>query len=183
MASKKSVARAAGKVKRADRDEVKHGKQALATKVKAKAPSPGDMTAAEEAALTRVIALLETGFLAIAADGVVDEAELRNLGGNFAEWLGQNVPVDALVEVVEGFARALHDQGFGGRLAYLAGALDEPGRLDAFHFAAMLAACDGEVNAQELGVLGEIAEAFEIPEEVATADFRQIYEQVMNLGD
>jgi tellurite resistance protein len=181
---KKTLARVSAKLSDKEPEHVKKGKSALAKSLhgkKAKAPSA--MTDEEQEALIRTLNVLETGFLAVAADGVIEQVEFDNMGINFAAWLGQDVPSDALVELVDQFIKGLSDQGFEGRLEYLASALDTDSRWAAFRFAAALSACDGEVNQDELGVLTDIAEAFGIPEKEANAEFNAIYRDVMEIVD
>lgn len=183
MATKrKPGTKAKAAVKTHETEEIKKGKSALAKKTKAKQQKqPPAIAPEEEAALLRLLAILETGFLATAADGVVDVAEFDNLGANFAAWLEQDLSGDDLREVLEGFLGHLNEDGFQGRLQYLSETLDKDSRRVAFDFAAMLSACDGDVSEEELGVLGEIGSAFGIPQREAQRRFNEICELV--LGD
>lgn len=183
MATKrKPNTKAKAAVQAHETDEVKKGKSALARKTKAKQQQQTPaITPEEEGALLRLLAILETGFLATMADGVIDPAEFDNLGHNFAVWLDQDLNGDDLREVLEGFLGHFKEDGLDGRLQYLSEALDRDSRRVAFDFAAMLSACDGDVADEELGMLEHIAKAFGIPKREAQQRFNEICELV--LGD
>lgn len=184
MATKrKPTPRAKAAVQVHETDEVRRGKSALARKTKAKQQRQAApvVSPEEEAALLRLLAILETGFLATVADGIIEDAEFDNLGENFAVWLEQDISSEDLREVLDGFLAHLKEDGLEERLAYLAQALDADSRRVAFTFASMLSACDGDVAEEELGMLGRIAEVFGLPRREAQQRFREICELV--LGD
>lgn len=161
-------------------EEVARGKKALARKTLAlsQRQPPPPMTASDEEALLRLLAILETGFLATAADGVVDEPEFDNLGTNFAFWLDQELSSEDLREVIEGFLEHLEEDGFDGRLQYLSETLDEGSRRVAFDFASLMVACDGDVSEAELGVVGQIAGAFGLARDEAQKRFNDMCRHV-----
>ena len=78
--------------------------------------------------------------------------------------------------MLDGFVTALEEQGLEARLAWLAGQLDAQSRRVAYTLASAVVVCDAEVNDDELGVLGDIAGALEIPEDEAQATFDQVRE-------
>lgn len=177
--SKHRIAKAKASVSAKETEELRTGKKALSRKLRAKEQTSSvAFSEAEESALLRILGVLETGFLAVIADGVLHQAEFRNLGVNFAAWLEQDVSADDLGEVLAGFADHLEEDGLEGRLEYLAEALDENSRDVAYGFACMLVACDGSVTGDELGVLARIAGAFGIPAEDAKARFLGIVDLV-----
>jgi hypothetical protein len=182
MATKrKPTTQAKAAVQTHETDEVRKGKSALASKTKAKQQKREPaMSPEEEKALLRLLAILETGFLATMADGVIEPSEFDNLGANFAIWLDQDLTGDDLREILEGFLRHLKEDGIDGRLSYLAQALDNPSRRVAFDFAAMLSACDGDVAEEELGMLEGIADAFEIPKKEAQRRFNEMCRLVLS---
>ena len=181
MATKrKPSTKAKAAVQTHETDEVRKGKTALATKTKAKKQKQEPrMSAEEEKALLRLLAILETGFLATMVDGIIEPAEFDNLGANFAVWLEQDLSGEDLHEILQGFLKHLKEDGLNERLRYLTHTLDKPSRRVAFDFAAMLSACDGEVAEEELGMLGTIAKAFDIPEKEAQQRFDEICELVL----
>ena len=142
------------------------------------AEEPAYDSADEEAEVDRLVGLLETGFLAVAADGELADEEIENMGANFASWLGGQLAPAQLATLLDGFAEALETEGLEGRLAALAELLDDASRRTAFNFACVLVACDGDIADAELGVLGDIAEVFAIPEEEAQDRFHRIAKQV-----
>lgn len=183
MATKrKPTSKARAAVQAHETDEVKRGKTALARKTKAQKQrqSTPPISADEQNALLRLLAILETGFLASAADGVVEPAEFNNLGANFASWLDQDISGEDLHEIINGFIGHLKEDGFEGRLEYLAETLDKPSRRVAFDFAAMLSACDGDVSEEELGVLENIATAFGLSKREAQQHFNAMCELVLS---
>lgn len=182
MATKrKPTTQAKAAVQTHETDEVRRGKSALASKTKAKKQKQEPtISPEEERALLRLLAILETGFLATMADGVVEPSEFQNLGANFAIWLDQDLSGDDLREILEGFLEHLREDKIEGRLSYLAQTLDKPSRRVAFEFAAMLSACDGEVAEEELGMLEGIADAFEIPKKEAQKRFNEMCAMVLS---
>ena len=93
--------------------------------------------------------------------------------------LEQDLSGEDLHEILQGFLKHLKEDGLNERLRYLTHTLDKPSRRVAFDFAAMLSACDGEVAEEELGMLGTIAKAFDIPEKEAQQRFDEICELVL----
>lgn len=183
MATKrKPTSKAKAAVQTHETEEVRKGKSALAHKTKAKKQKKQEpaMSPEEEKGLLRLLAILETGFLATMADGVVEPAEFDNLGGNFAAWLEQDLTGDDLREILEGFLAHLQEDGLEGRLRYLAHTLDKPSRRVAFDFASMLSACDNDVAEEELNMLGNIAEAFEIPKKEAQKHFNEMCKLILS---
>ena len=127
--------------------------------------------------------ILETGYLAVAADGELQAVERQNLATNFAHWLEQDVPEQDMNAVIERFHDHLVEEKAPARLARLAELLDEGSRRVAFNFAVVLAVCDGHVDEDEWGVLGQLAEAFAIPDDEASERFTGIYEMVTGTRD
>ncbi len=183
MATKrKPTSKARAAVQAHETDEVKRGKSALARKTKAQKQRQAapPITSEEQSALLRLLAILETGFLATAADGVVEPAEFNSLGANFAHWLEQDLSGEDLHEIIQGFIAHLNEDGLDGRLQYLSETLDKSSRRVAFDFAAMLSACDGDVSEEELGVLEQIATAFGLSKKEAQQHFNAMCELVLH---
>lgn len=154
---------------------------APALRLKVEAESEGRSPELDEGAsleLARLLAMLEAGFLAAAADGELGEDEVLNLAGNIASWLDGELEADAVAAILESFASAFNEQGFEARLGAIAGALDPDSRRAAYNFSAVIVLCDSEVHEGELGVLSDIAGAFDISEEEAQARFDEIYDQI-----
>jgi hypothetical protein len=181
MATKrKPTSKAKAAVQTHETDEVRKGKQALASKARAKTQKQeAAISPEDEKALLRLLAILETGFLATMVDGIIEPAEFENLGANFAVWLEQDLTGADLHEILQGFLKHLEEDGLEQRLAYLSQTLDKPSRRVAFDFAAMLSACDGEVAEEELGMLGTIAESFGISKKEAQTRFNEICQLVL----
>jgi len=113
MATKrKPSTKAKAAVQTHETDEVRKGKTALATKTKAKKQKQEPrMSAEEEKALLRLLAILETGFLATMVDGIIEPEEFENLGANFAVWLEQDLSGEDLHEILQGFLKHLKEIG------------------------------------------------------------------------
>lgn len=137
---------------------------------------------AAQAELTRLIAMLEIGFLAAAADGELADAELSNLAENFCAWLQMDLSDEALTATFQMFADGIDEEGFEARLANAAGALDDGARDAAFALACVISAADGAVEDDELGALGDIAAALGIAEEEAESRFNDILDQMEAAG-
>lgn len=135
-----------------------------------------DLNEADQREVTRLISMLEVAFLAAAADGELGEGEMMNIVGNMSHWLGGELPDELIHATLDTFAQALEEQGFEARLAELARHLDADSRRVAYNLGAAVAICDQEVREEELGVLGDIASAFEIPEDEAQARFNEIFD-------
>lgn len=136
---------------------------------------------AEREAL-RLHTLLEVAFLAAAADGKLAEAEIHNLAANLQAWLNAEIEPAFLIEVFDDLAGQLIEQGFAARLAASAALLDPESRLVAYKLACVTALVDMEVHDDELGVLGKIADAFEIPEDAAQAIFDELDDTVSSIA-
>jgi hypothetical protein len=183
MEKRKVTKKAKAAVSSTETDAHKQGKQALAKKVKAgKAKKAPEITPEEEAALLRILAVLETGFLAVIADGELTVEEIEHLGTNFATWLDQDLTSEDLFEVLGMFKRQFDEDGMAGRLAYLGKMLDKDDRRIAFDFACLLSAVDGDVSSDEIGLLNELGDAFHIPNKEANKRFNEIYHLVIE-GD
>jgi hypothetical protein len=124
--------------------------------------------------LVRLLSMIEVAFLAAAADGELGEAEVMNIAANLAAWLGGEIEVESIAALLDGFHQALEEQGFEARLATLAEILDPDSRRVAYNLSSAIVVCDAEVHEEELGILGDIAGAFEIPEDEAQARFHEI---------
>ena len=118
---------------------------------------------------TRVLAVLETGYLVVRADGIVDPAEYENLLVNWREWVQHDVAPAELDEILTDLEDLATTEGLFGRLIALRAALDGPARRTAFQFAAALAVCDGKLDDQESEVLVQVAAAFELSDEEVEA--------------
>lgn len=136
---------------------------------------------AAQAELTRLIAMLEIGFLAAAADGELADAELSNLAENFCAWLQMDSD-EALSATFRMFTDGITEEGFEARLANAATALDDGARDAAFALACVISAADGAVEDDELGALGDIAAALGIAEEEAETRFNDILDQMEAAG-
>ncbi len=183
MEKRKVTKKAKAAVSSTETEDHKTGKQALAKKVKAeKTKKVPEISAEEETALLRILAVLEVGFLAVIADGQLTGEEIEHLGQNFAVWLDQDLTAEDLFEVLGMFKRQFDEDGMKGRLAYLGKVLSKEDRLIAFDFACLLSAVDGDVSADEIGVLNELGNAFHIPNKEANKRFNEIYNHVIE-GD
>jgi hypothetical protein len=130
----------------------------------------------------RLHTLLEVAFLAAAADGKLDDAEIHNLAANLEAWLNAEIEPGFLVELFDDLAGHLVEEGFPARLAHAAATLDEGSRHVAYKLACVTALVDLEVHDDELGVLGKIADAFGIPEAQAQAIFDELDETVGSIA-
>lgn len=155
------------------------GASALAT---AERDGTTTLSAEAEQEARRLHTLLEVAFLAAAADGKLDDAEIHNLSANLQAWLNADIEPAFLVELFDDLAGHLAEQGFAARLAAAAELLDPASRDVAFKLACVTAMVDLEVHDDELGVLGKIADAFEIPEAAAQAIYDQLDETVGTLA-
>lgn len=181
MATKrKPTTKAKAAIQSHETEEVRTGKTTLARKAKAKNQKQETVVSPEEErALLRLLAILETGFLATMVDGVVEPTEFDHLKANFAFWIGQELSPEDLREILEGFLKHLEEDGLEARLRYLAHTLDEPSRAVAFRFAAMLTACDFDVVEEEVLMLIKIAESFNISKEDARNYFREMCQLIL----
>lgn len=142
---------------------------------------PTEVRAAQEA--QRLHALLEVAFLAAAADGKLDDAEIHNLAANVQSWLDTPLQADALLVMFEDLANHLAAEGFAARIAAAAAELpDDDSRRVAFKLACVTALVDMEVHDAELGILGRIADAFGIPEAEAQATFDELDDAVSSIA-
>ena len=164
-------------MKRGLPEDVRAAAPVLRRKVEAEAAGTAPaLSEREQQELLRLLAMLEVAYLAAAADGELGEGELLNLAGNLAAWLGGEIEGETIAAVLDSFDAALEDQGFEGRLAALAELLDPDSRRVAYSLSSAIVACDAEVKQEELGILGDIAGAFEIPEAEAQARFDEIFD-------
>ena len=118
---------------------------------------------------TRVLAVLETGYLVVRADGVVDPAEYENLLVNWREWVQHDVTASELDDILGDLEELATTDGLFGRLISLRASLDGGARRTAFQFAAALAVCDGILDERESEVLVQVAAAFELSDEEVEA--------------
>jgi len=130
----------------------------------------------------RTHALAEVAFLAAAADGVLADEEIETLVANLEGWLGGALAPDVLVKLFEHLASQLAAEGVAARLAAAAAVLDDEGRRVAYKLACVTSLCDLEVHDDELGFLGTIADAFEIPQDEAQAVFDELDEIVTGMS-
>jgi len=137
---------------------------------------PPDLAADMEA--QRLHTLLEVAFLAAASDGELADAEIQTLAANLQEWLGEELKPAFLVELFDHLTDQLAAEGATARLAAAAKSLDQESRAIAYKLACITALCDMQVHDEELGFLGEIAGAFEIPLDEAQATFDALDELV-----
>lgn len=142
---------------------------------------PTEVKATQEA--QRLHALLEVAFLAAAADGKLDDAEIHNLAANLQAWLDTPLEPGFLLEVFEDLANHLAAEGFAARLTAAAAELpDDDSRRVAFKLACVTALVDMEVHDAELGILGKIADAFGISEAEAQATFDELDDTVSSIA-
>ena len=119
---------------------------------------------ANEGVLTPLEATLGTAFLVAYADGSASAAEMELVKRMVQTLLAPEVPEQELVQKT---SESMLNVGIADRDAYLAlilRSLPEPGaRAAAFLVATAVSWADGEVNAEERGVLERLAEAFGLP--------------------
>jgi tellurite resistance protein len=118
---------------------------------------------------SRVLGMLETGYLVVRADGVIDPVEYENLLGNFREWIQQDISGPEFGDMLADLEEDAEREGLFGRLVVLREALDLPARRTAFRFAAALAVCDGTMDEREGEVLVQVAAAFELSDDEVEA--------------
>jgi len=139
-----------------------------------------EVTEADRIQARRLLAILEIAFLAAAADGELSDVEIVNLGNSISSWLGGEISVENIATVLDRFAAVFADQGFEARLGFAAEALDPEGAREAYTLSCILLACDTDVREEELGALGDIADALQIPEEEAQARFDEIHDAIQD---
>src|SRR5687767_1275936 len=147
---KGGFAKLADKLREEEPDRIKQGRAALAKRVRDEEEEAPKHRADDEA-MRQILAVLEAGYLGLAADGEVHEAEISHIGENLARWIGQDINADDLAGLLDGFSRSLEKQGLEARLDYLAEQLDPDLRRVAFDLAAAVSAADGFVTEEELG--------------------------------
>ncbi len=130
----------------------------------------------------RLHTLLEVACLAAAADGELAEAEIHTLVGNLQAWLGEELDSEFVVKLFAHLAEQRGREGTGARLVAAAASLDAESRRIAYKLACITTLCDHEVHDDELGFLGTIADAFEIPEAEAQATFDELDDAVSALA-
>jgi tellurite resistance protein len=118
---------------------------------------------------SRVLAMLETGYLVVRADGVIDPVEYENLLANFREWIQREISGPEFGDMLADLEEDAEREGLFGRLVALREALDLPARRIAFRFAAALAVCDGSLDEREGEVLVQVAAAFELSDDEVEA--------------
>lgn len=131
----------------------------------------------------RLHAMLEVAFLAAAADGELADAEVHTLVGNLQAWLGEELDAELVVKLFSHLAEQRGREGTAARLTAAASSLDAESRRIAYKLACITTLCDHEVHDDELGFLGTIADAFEIPEAEAQATFDELDDAVSALAD
>jgi tellurite resistance protein len=121
---------------------------------------------AESSADTFFSALVEGAFLLAAADGELSEQEENTLAETIGYVTGEVLEPDEFMGMIDGFAAALSDDGFSGRVEALKGVLpDEAARREVLAFAALVALCDRNLADSERAALGQLGEAFGIAKE------------------
>jgi len=130
----------------------------------------------------RLHTLLEVAFLAAAADGELAEAEVHHLVGNLQAWLGAELDPGFLVKLFDHLSEQRASEGSAARLAAAAASLDPEARRIAYKLACATTLCDQQVHDDELGFLGTIADAFDIPEAEAQATFDELDDAVTALA-
>jgi len=109
----------------------------------------------------RFMAALELGYLAASADGL-DHKERAALATTLEHVTGIGFDHETFAEHFADLDAAVAALGRRERLARTAAEFDnEDARADAIRFAALVAMCDGTLNAQELEVLNEAATYFQ----------------------
>jgi len=131
----------------------------------------------------RLHTLVEVAFLAAAADGELADAEIDLLVANLEAWLGGELAPGVLVGLFDHLTTQLANEGAPARLAAAAANLDGEGRRVAYKLACITSLCDLEVHDDELGFLGTIADAFEIPSDEAQATFDQLDDVVSAMAN
>jgi hypothetical protein len=129
----------------------------------------------------RLHTMIEVAYLAAAADGELADAEIHTLAANLEGWLGEGVGPDLLLKLFEHLANQLASEGAEARLAAAAAALDGESRRVAYKLACVTALCDYQVHDTELGFLGTVAQAFEIPLDEAQATFDELDDLVTSI--
>jgi tellurite resistance protein len=143
---------------------------------------PGLRTDDEEARdASRVLGMLETGYLVVRADGVLDPAEYENLLVNWCEWVQRDVPGAEFGDILADLEDYAQTDGLFGRLVALREVLDPHARRTAFRFAAALAVCDGSLAESESEVLVQVAAAFELSDEEVEATLSAV-EDALSAG-
>lgn len=156
-----------------------HGVALLKQKVKADVAGEAlSLGAADRAALACILATIEAGYLAVAADGEVTEVELAALMGNVSMLLGGGLSREELAFVIDEIEASIDGDGVPARLGEMTSALDPEQRRRAFAFACVMSLCDGETADEELDVLGMMGESFGISEDEANATFNQLADQI-----
>ena len=149
----------------------------------APAAAASETSAAQPAAVLRLLAMLETGFLVAAADGELSPAEIDDIAANFCTWFDRAFREDDVRVLLDTFQQALDQDGADKRLAILAGSLEADDRRAAFDVACAVAACDqAQVDDAEVARLAAMAIAFHIPEDEARARFDVVYEEARVLS-
>ena len=136
---------------------------------------------ASDPGAARLHAMLETAYLAAAADDTLSDDEIQLLVANVESWLGESLDSEFLVNLFEHLGEQLARDGYAARLAAVAGQLDRDSRLVAYKLACVTALCDHDVHDEELKFLGGIADAFGIPATEAQAIFDQLDEAITSM--
>lgn len=137
----------------------------------------------QTAAVLRLLALLEAGFLVAAADGELSPAEVDDIAANFSAWFERAFREEDVRVLLDTFQTALDADGSDRRLAVIADALEPDDRRAAFDVACAVAACDqARVADAEVALLAAMAIAFSIPEDEARARVDVVYEEARVLS-
>jgi hypothetical protein len=146
------------------------------------AAAPALQRDASDPDAARLHTLLEVAYLAATADGELADAEIHHLVGNLQAWLQAELEPSFLVQLFDHLADQLAADGADARLAAAAAGLDPESRRVAYKLACVTTLSDHEVHDHELGFLGKVAAAFEIPIEEAQATFDELDDAVSSIG-
>ena len=135
-----------------------------------------------DAESARLHTLREGAFRAAAADGELADAEINTLVGNLQAWLGEELESSFLVKLFDHLSEQRAREGSAARLAAAAASLDADSRRVAYKLACITSLSDDHVHDDELGFLGTIATAFDIPEAEAQATFDELDDIVTALN-
>jgi hypothetical protein len=130
----------------------------------------------------RLHTLIEVAFLAAAADGELADAEIHHLAATLEDYLEAPLDSATLVKLFEHLSALRTQDGVDARLAAAAAALEPQSRRVAYRLACITTLCDLEVHDDELGFLGTVAQAFDIPLDEAQATFDELDDAVTALS-
>ncbi|MBL8681872.1 MAG: tellurite resistance TerB family protein [Myxococcales bacterium] len=121
----------------------------------------------EDIALTFVFA---TAYVVGAADGELTDEEYETLGQMLADVTGLDISAEQLDSMLEASDKVLQEQGYESAIEELSHMAPDPElRRSAYTIAVAVGCADGALADEEVAVFSALADAYEIPEEEATA--------------